>query len=246
MPLLDPWLEEHRPDGVPTNLRIFGERDAGRAAVFPVLTETVKSHFVRVESLQRMGFERAAAVLKSRVPTKVSVRSGDLGEILATEYVRERTDYQVPINRLRYKDDRDTTMRGDDTFGFRRVDGRTQVVKVEAKSRARLSTDVVRAACNSLKRPSAHPNPSSLGFIAGILRELDRDDEAEMVESVLEKKVADRDLEHLVFTLSGNDPLSVLKRHTKGTIRRSLVGIRIVDHQVFIRDVFEALHGAGA
>jgi hypothetical protein len=246
MSLLEPWLEEHRPEGVPENLRVYREREGGRSAVFSGLTETVKGHFVKIESLQRMGFERAAAVLEAKLPTRASVRSGDMGEILATEYVRERTDFRVPINRLRYKDDRDTTMRGDDTVGFRRLDGRIQVLKVEAKSRARLSKDVVRDACDALKRHSSRPNPSSLAFIAGILREQDRDEEAEQVESVLERRVAERDLEHLVFTLSGNDPVPVLKQHARSMIRRSLVGIRIPDHQVFIRNVFEALDGAAA
>lgn len=244
MPIIESWLEEHRPTGTPENVSFFRERDGGRDVVFQSLVEVAKGHFVGAGILERIGYPMAAEVLRSKVPTRISVQSGDLGEIVATEYVRERTDYQVPINRLRFKDDRDTTMRGDDVLGVRKVDGRVQALKIEAKSRAQLSPGVVEEACTALERNRSRPNASSVTFVSLRLREEGRDAEAEIVEQLLGEQFADRDVEHLVFTLSGNDPTRALSDHSKRP-RRRLTGVRVMDHQKFIRQVYEALNAAG-
>ena len=82
------------------------------------------------------GYKKAAHVVKNRLPTGKAIRSGDLGEILATEYVDQETNSRVPIKRLRYKDDQQMAMRGDDVIAVRPGPKRmTQVLKVEAKSR---------------------------------------------------------------------------------------------------------------
>jgi hypothetical protein len=241
MPLLEPWLEEHSRDGTPDNVICLRERDGGRELVFNALVEAAKGHFVAAALLGRIGYPAAAEVLRARVPTQIAIQSGDLGEILATEYVRERTDYQVPINRLRYKDDRDTAMRGDDVIGVRKVDGRVQALKIEAKSRAQLSASVVKAACAALERNRSRPNASSVAFVSLLLRAEGRDAEAEVMEELLGDQLTDRDVEHLVFTLSGNDPNKVLSEHSKAR-RRRLAGIRVMDHQKFIRQVYKGIH----
>ncbi|HEX6370881.1 MAG TPA: Hachiman antiphage defense system protein HamA [Longimicrobium sp.] len=243
MPLLESWLEKHERDGTPENVTCLREREGGRDRVFQSLVEVAKDHFVAAGLLDRIGYPLAATVLRAKVPTRIATQSGDLGEILATEYVRERTDYQVPINRLRYKDDREMAMRGDDVIGVRKVDGRVQALKIEAKSRAQLSGAVVKEACASLQRNRSRPSASSVAFVSLRLREEGRDAEAELVEQLLGEQFTDWDVEHLVFTLSGNDPTGVLSEHAKA-LRRRLAGIRVVDHQKFIRKVYEAIHAA--
>lgn len=244
MPLIQPWLREERREGTPDNVTLLFERDGGRALVFDSLCEVVKDHFAKTDILARMGYERAATYLENKLPTVINTRSGDLGEILATEYVRECTGYDVPINRLRYKDDREMAMRGDDIIGVRRVDDRVQVLKGEAKSRDQLSVTVVKEACDSLTRHASRPNPSSLAFVASRLREEGRDDEADVIETLMEVTIPERDLEHLIFTLSGNDPAAVLAAHAQAPIRRRLTGMHVFDHQHFIKDVYEAVNGA--
>ena len=51
------------------------------------------------------------------MPQTSRSRSGDLGEILATELVEEEIGLRVPVRRLRYKDGRNMAMRGDDFIG---------------------------------------------------------------------------------------------------------------------------------
>lgn len=67
--------------------------------------------------MERLGFKVAAKILSEAMPQTPKGRSGDLGEILATELVEEEIGLRVPVRRLRYKDGRNMAMRGDDFIG---------------------------------------------------------------------------------------------------------------------------------
>lgn len=47
-------------------------------------------------------------------------RSGDLGKILASELVKDETNFRLPVRRMRFKDRREVVMRGDDFTGVGR------------------------------------------------------------------------------------------------------------------------------
>ena len=82
-----------------------------------------------------------------------SIRSGDLDEILAAEYIAERTPFTVPIKRLCWKDNRNIAMRGEDVIGIERQPGsRTLRLKTEAKSRASLTAATVAEARAALDK----------------------------------------------------------------------------------------------
>ena len=68
--------------------------------------------------LSRLGKPAAAEFIRGNLPTAKSIRSGDLGEILATEFIAAHTGYGTPIKRLRWKDHRNMAMRGDDVIGI--------------------------------------------------------------------------------------------------------------------------------
>ena len=65
--------------------------------------------------MKRLGYKVAAKILSEAMPQTPKGRSGDLGEILATELVEEEIGLRVPVRRLRYKDGRNMAMRGDDS-----------------------------------------------------------------------------------------------------------------------------------
>jgi hypothetical protein len=75
-------------------------------------------------TLERLGKAAAAQKLRLKFPQTVKTRSGDLGEILATEYIEKHTQFSVPIKKLRWHDHREMAMRGDDVIGFKLNDGR--------------------------------------------------------------------------------------------------------------------------
>jgi hypothetical protein len=239
------WLEAETPDGSPANVTVLRERPAKRVAVKKALRKTVLEHLVGADIIQSMGgFKKAAVVIRNALPaTKIS-RSADLGEILATEFVDQTSDYTVPIRRLRFKDDRAVAMRGDDVLGFDFSKDPIGILKGEAKSRAKLTTAVVTSACDAVCRNHGRPNPSTLGFISRRLREAGKHDLAEEVEKLQESSIPLRSIGHLIFTLSGNDPAALLSKSAKSPIKgikRQLAGCQIKDHSKFISDLFDEL-----
>ena len=84
-----------------------------------------------------------------KLPTTKALRSGDLGEIYATEWIDAHSGgYHAPIKRLRWKDHRNMAMRGDDVIGiFQDADTkRLKFLKTEAKSRVTLTAQVLAEA----------------------------------------------------------------------------------------------------
>jgi hypothetical protein len=243
---LKAWMKEIRPDAVIPELLVLRERDGQRAIVQPAIQETVKDHLAGLDVVSKIGgYAKTLAYIRNKMPSAKRVRSGDFAEILATEYIDQCTEYRVPIKRLRWKDDRNTTMRGDDVLGIRRDGQRWKVLKAESKSRAALSEAVIGEAVDGLQKNGGRPNPSSLAFISSRLRETDRDAEAAVFEGLQSRPPRPGDVEHLVFSLSGNDPMRHLKQHRadgSAAIRRHLVGCVIADHQDFIRTVFDGIH----
>src|SRR5690348_11517434 len=118
---LDSWVGPATPStAYPRNVTVLVEKAGGRAAVAGALQEYVKDHFVGLDIIDRMGgFPKALATLRASLPTGKQTRSGDMGELLATEYVAQKTTFAVPIKRLRFKDDRTVAMRGDDLIAVR-------------------------------------------------------------------------------------------------------------------------------
>ena len=109
---LKAWMNETHPDtGVP-ELVMLREQDGQRAIMQPAIQETVKDHLAGLDVVSKIGgFEKTLAYIRNKMPSATRVRSGDFGEILATEYIDQCTEFRVPIKRLRWKDDRNTNMR---------------------------------------------------------------------------------------------------------------------------------------
>ncbi|MBN9522537.1 DUF1837 domain-containing protein [bacterium] len=243
--VLTKWLDHSTPEAGEPHLALLQERTGGRALVETAFRQTVKDHLAGLSIIHRIkGYEKSLAYIRNKVPQPIEIRSGDCGEILATEYIEQCTRYQVPIKRLRWKDDRNTAMRGDDVLALRKSRTRWHVLKAESKSRASLSASVVSQAVSGLLRNAGRPNPSSLAFISTRLRELDRHDEADVFDDLQTRSPKRGEIEHLVFTLSGNDPCGHLKAHLAAAtdpIRRHMVGCVVPDHQTFINAVFDAI-----
>lgn len=103
------------------------------------------------------------------MPQTPKGRSGDLGEILATELVEEEIGLRVPVRRLRYKDGRNMAMRGDDFIGagYDAAGEKPWLLKGEAKSNKVLGKATVTSARKVLNRDNGRCTPDSLLFVAG-------------------------------------------------------------------------------
>jgi len=228
----------------PSGVTVYTERPASRAIGLSTLMKLVADHFVGESTiLQAGGYAKSAAIIANSLPTNKRTRSGDLGELLATEYLNSETSYVVPIKKLRWKSDRQMAMHGNDVIG---VDTKVKpicVIKGECKSRATLSKSTVDEAATSLDLHDGRPNPSTLAFITKRLYEDKRDAEAKIFQDLqCEGAIAAKNVRHLIFVLAGNDPSALLAKIPKSKhpgIKREGTAIVIGDHGGFVTLVYQ-------
>ncbi|WP_216923346.1 DUF1837 domain-containing protein [Synechococcus sp. CCAP 1479/9] len=258
MRLYERWCKAAKDRNERKHYWTYTEKDGGRDVVRSDLVETIRSHYDRLERIaedvERLGYKTAAAILSEAIPKTPKGRSGDLGEILATELVEEEIDMRVPVRRLRYKDGRNMAMRGDDFIGARYdgKDKKLRLLKGEAKSNKVLGKATVTSARKVLNRDSGRCTPDSLLFIANRLLESKDQEDKELGRRLrdevgLKSLHADR-ISHMLFTVSGNGPRDCLKQDLEATDTNRdqyVVNIHIEDHQVFIAAMYEEAEDLG-
>jgi hypothetical protein len=137
------------------------------------------------------------------------------------------------------------SMRGDDVIGVMQADGDPPIkfLKSEVKSRASLSNDVVDKARQALNDNGGLPSPHALAFVSDRLHETGAEELADLIAlAQLKYGIAHAQVQHLLFTFSGNEPAALLTTDLKnyeGPVRQKAVGLRINDHQKFIAAVYE-------
>ena len=251
MSLYERWCDATREKDKRKHYWTYVEKDDGRDEIRDALAETIRSHYDRLERIaedvDRLGYKVAAEILSEAMPQTSKGRSGDLGEILATELVEEEIGLRVPVRRLRYKDGRNMAMRGDDFIGAG-YDGKGEklwLLKGEAKSNKVLGKATVTSARKVLNRDSGRCTPDSLLFVAN------PDDNAlgrSLRDEVgLKSLRADR-IDHMLFTVSGNGPHASLKQDLEatGTNRdHYVVNIHVEGHQDFIAAMYQEAEDLG-
>lgn len=234
-------------------LKVLVLRDREFDTACKLVANVVPSHYASpkrmVAILEKLGKERAAAYLRQKLPQNPNIRSGDLGEILATHYIDDYTDYKTPIKRLRWKDHREMAMRGDDVIAIA-LPSKTSLIrflKTEAKSRAALSANVVEEARGALNSAGGCPSPHALAFISDRLHASGQDTLADLILfAQLKDGISEKQVQHLIFVFCGNKPDLFLKTDLetyKGSIQQSAVGMRVANHQEFIAPVYELAGG---
>ena len=217
----------------------------GIQATAAAVTEHYASEEQVARALSRLGKPASAALIQSKLPTSKAIRSGDLGEIFATEWIDSYSDYRAPIKRLRWKDHRNMAMRGDDVIGILQ-DPQTQrlfFLKTEAKSRAKLTAQVLAEARAGLDKDGGLPSAHSLAFISARLLELNNLPLADAIDDALLKHgIPVQNVRHLLFTFSGNAPDALLTASLQaypGSINQWGVGLCVEDHATFIGAVYD-------
>lgn len=256
MALFSDWCDCERGNNARKRLWKFTERDGGRAAIAGDLPDLLRSHYDDMdriaEDIRALGFAGAAALLAERLPRTTRARSGELGEILATELVEEELGFEVPVRRLRYKDGREMALRGDDFIGVR-VDeaGALCLLKGEAKSRATLARPTIGEARAALSRDDGRPTATSILFVADRLME--RDDDKAVLGRTIRNEVASKTIpatriDHALFTVSGNAAPQALADDLEAASAdrtHTVIHLRIEDHQDFIRTSYEGALALG-
>lgn len=230
-------------------LRVLSADPARLNAGVAATAAIVPTHYAAEERiagiLARLGKPAAAQFVGQKLPTTKSIRSGDLGEIFATEWISVHGGYQVPIKRLRWKDHRNMAMRGDDVIGISQdpQTGSLSFLKTEAKSRVSLSAAVVAEARTSLDKDGGLPSAHALSFIADRLAELGNNALSDAIlDAQLKHGIQAQSVRHLTFTFSDNNPtphLSGALQTYAGGITQWSVGLRIEGHAAFVAAVYD-------
>lgn len=181
----------------------------------------------------RYGEEQAINIvnkgLLAHIPTAKKIRSGDLGEILASFYVIQNLGFDIPIFKLRFKDHKNMAMRGDDILGMY-IDKNLDTIrflKGEAKSYQSLSTKVMGEAREELDSNRGLPSTHSLQFVADRLQGQKNYDLADPLSFKINQGIQKNDVEHLLFVFTTSPPESLQKTNLdryQGSITQHYVG----------------------
>jgi len=206
----------------------------------PLLAE----HFVGEIALMKLGgYGQASEVIKNSLPSSKRIRAGDLGELLATEYVNSETEFTVPIKKLQWKSDRQMPMHGNDVLGIDYKSNPHQVLKCECKSRKQFGESAVNEASTGLDGFDGRPNPSTLAFITKRLFEQNKDDEAKIWNELQTKEsLPAKNVVQMVFGLAGNNPVPALAKCPESKIKgikRKNAAIKLESYAEFIETVYK-------
>ena len=237
-------------------LRVMTGQPADLCKGIQAAAMVVPRHYASEEhvahALRRLGKPAAAALIEGKLPTTKAIRSGDLGEIFATEWIDAYGGgFRVPIKRLRWKDHRNMAMRGEDVIGIFQDQQslRLHFLKTEAKSRTILTAQVLADARVGLEKDGGLPSPHALSFISARLLELDELPMADAIDDALLKHgIPLTNVRHLLFTFSGNAPDAILTAALQaypGGINQWGVGLHVEGHGAFIGAVYDQVISNG-
>ncbi len=231
------------------HVRVMTGRAADAAVGIALTAAAIPSHYAAEErvarALLRLGKPEAAKVIIDLLPQTPQIRSGDLGEMYATEWINAHSGYRAPIKRLRWKDHRNMAMRGDDVIGMT-LDPATQrlrFLKTEAKSRIDLRAKTLEEARQGLDKDGGRPSAHALTFVSARLMELGN--ELLLVDAIddalYRHGIPIESVRHLLFTFSGNAPEVLLTQQLQaylGSITQWGVGLHVGGHAQFVGFVY--------
>ena len=218
--------------------------DIGVAHVAAIIPNHYASPSRVADILARLGKPAAAAHVAMKLPTSAKSRSGDTGEILASSWVEEFTEFKVAIQKLRWKDSREMAMRGDDILGVC-LDKVVEIrfLKGEVKSRATLTKTTVSEARESLLANDERPTPHALAFVSDRLNERGETALSALIDKYqLAARIETKQLSHLMFMFAGNSAQTLLENDLigyTGRVQQFAVGLQVDTHQEFIKRVFQ-------
>lgn len=231
------------------HVHVMTGRPADTPTAIQVTATALPTHYAAEEriarALARLGKVGAAKLITDLLPQTSQIRSGDLGEIYATEWINAHSGYRAPIKRLRWGDHRDMAMRGDDVIGML-LDPATQrlrFLKTEAKSRAALRTKTLEEARTGLDKDGGLPSSHSLSYISARLMELGTDMPlVDAIDDALYRHgIPPESVKHLLFTFSGNSPQALLTQALQaypGPIGQWGIGLHVDGHAAFVGAVY--------
>jgi hypothetical protein len=229
---------------------ILAEADGVRDKVKQSLCETVFIHHndpkIFRRKLEHLGYPEAAKALDRR-PKPLKTRLANFGEILASEVLRQIKGYSVPVYRLRYNMNDDSSPKGDDVLAFEFDDGargtRDTVIVAEAKVRKQYQSAVVEEAHEALLS-GQRPRAKSFMFVVDVLY---REGKVQLAERILDflNKCGPRRYckRSCLFLVTGNQPrdaFGCVEQAQRVAPGLEAFQLTIDDLHDLVKDIFEA------
>ena len=223
---------------------------AKRLAAIAEIRDRLPGHYRSAalikSDIKRLGGTKTAQALELKLPTRPNARSGDLGEMLAVEFIEETTSFSVPLRKLRYRDDRNLALRGDDVLAFRTRKGSFEVLKTEAKSAKILGAFTVKAATLGLGSDGGRPKYHAAFFVADRLRESGNAAQIVLGETIHDhlvgRKIPLSRTYRLLFVVRGGGGDAALNTAVSSLSsmppHRAVCALTVSDHKDFVAKVF--------
>ncbi len=245
------WLERGTPWPTYTTFRHvpLSERADKRDHVFNLLAGTIFIHHNDPEEYKEivveLGYEQAAQEFDKR-PRDDKTRKGNFGEILASEYLRQVEGYDLPVYRLRWNTNPDTSMRGEDVLAFKfgNPDGTGREICVtEAKVMSRYNRDEIEAAHKQL-RSGHRPRPNSIPFVYSVLRLKGQREKAAAILAFQNRLVPHPPVRrNFLMLVTGNrprNPFQVIEVEPELVENLTAANLSLTDLTNLVNELFEA------
>ncbi|MBC8232238.1 DUF1837 domain-containing protein [bacterium] len=208
------WLETKEPNPAYTKFehKPLAERIEARPVVIKPCAETIFLYHndpVQFrEHIEYLGYQETANAIDNR-PKDTNTRRGNFGEVIASEYLRQRKGYYIPVYCLRYSRNPESAMKGDDILAFKLGEddgsGREMLVG-EVKVRSQFASCAVEEAYKNLSIGQSG-RPKSLQFILRILRDQGKTKEERQIREFLLPFGKPRPRRrYAIFLITGNKP----------------------------------------
>ena len=243
------WLTNKAPKPTYTKFRHrpVEEIDGMREQILAGLKAAFCDHHCHIrqvaECLDDLGFKATAAHLAQQLPSDHRTRMGNFGEVVASEHLRQRHGYDMPVFKLRYRDHLEMTMRGEDVVAFLRDgDSITTVCYGEAKAIERYSSRTVEDAHSRL-RVIYEKLPGTLRLMATVLRDKGDHSFARAVEHVMRESAWQTYPSHnWILLVTGNaprDPFAVIEEGNDVLEELSCVDLALDDLVSLVNEVHD-------
>jgi hypothetical protein len=248
---IEEWLERGDSWSIYTRFRHvpLTEHADKRGYILEPLARTIFIHHNDPEEYRaivaELGYEQAAREFDKR-PRDDKTRKGNFGEILASEYLRQVEGYDLPVYRLRWNTNPDTSMRGEDVLAFKfgHPDGTGREICVtEAKVMSQYDRDEVETAHKQL-RSGYRPRPNSIPFVYSVLR-LRGEREKAAIILAFQNRLAPhppirRNLLMLVTGSRPRNPFRVIEVESEVVENLTAANLSLTDLTNLVNELFEA------
>ena len=253
MSSFDIWCDETEMDVKDHLLVILRAKKKHTNIGIQLVARILPHHYVSPDRysniLAKLGKLAAASYLKGKLPQSKSLRSGELGEVLAVSYAEQETIWNIAVKKLRWKDHREMPMRGDDFIAIGLDDDQVLFLKGESKSHSNFRNASVMDAIKTLSSNDGRPTPHALAFLSDALSHEGHDEIADRIDAAQYRDgIPLSHVTHMVFAFSANDAEQVLTRALSkytGKISQFFVGLQVKAHGDFVSRVYTEVISSG-